>query len=263
MPIDVVGRGLIAQAFGTQAADLPDAIICASGVADSRCTDPSEFLRERELLRGLVRRAIVEDALLVYFSGAPVYGRSVGAHVEMAAALAPQSPYGRHKLACEEMIASSRARYLVLRLPNVVGPGGNPNQLIPSLVAQTAAGQVLVRAGATRDLLDVADVVHIVRALIRRGAANRILNVASGVSTPVEQIAELIRSILEVSASVTVVDGGDRQEFSTILVRSILPDYPHFDQDYPATVLQRHVPSIYRALKQREPVGRSQPVDRS
>jgi nucleoside-diphosphate-sugar epimerase len=255
MSVEVVGTGMIARAFESHTAELPPAIICASGVADSRCTDPSAFQRERELVRELARRAVAQDARLVYFSGAPVYGPSTGKHAESDRP-APVSPYGRHKLECEAMIASCGARYLVLRLPNVVGAVGNPNQLLPSLVAQVAAGQVVVRAGATRDLLDVDDVVRVVRALIRRGATDTIVNVASGVSTPVQELAEQIGAILGVSPTFAIVDGGDRQEFSTVLVRSLLSDYPQFDADYPARILTRYVPSIYRALKQGELAGR-------
>jgi NDP-hexose 4-ketoreductase len=247
MTLEVVGTGMIARAFASESADLPDAIVCASGVADSQCTDPTAFLRERELVLELVQRAGIRDVPLIYFSGAPVYGHSAGPHAETSP-VAPRTPYGRHKVVCEELIVASGARHLVLRLPNVVGPAGHPNQLVPSLIAQIAAGHVVVRAGATRDLLDVNDVVSIVGALIRQGTLNLTLNIASGRSTPVEQLAEQIAAILGVSPSVAVVDGGDRQEFSTLRVRTLLADYPRFDPHYPANVLARHVLSIHRAL---------------
>ena len=260
MPIEVVGRGMLARAFEAHAAELPTAIVCASGVADSRCTDPSAFRREIELVRELASRAADRATLLVYFSGAPIYGPTPGRHRESDRA-APESPYGRHKLECEETIAASGARYMVLRLPNVVGPAGNPNQLVPSLVAQVVAGHVLVRSGATRDLLDVDDVVYIVGALVRRGAIDVVLNVASGVSTPVERLADQIAAILGVSPTISSVPGGDRQEFSTDLVRGLIPDYPRFNRDYPAEVLGRYVPSIYRSLEQRGPRSPTRVVD--
>jgi NDP-hexose 4-ketoreductase len=261
MSIDVVGTGMIARAFASHFDDLPNAIICASGVADSGCEDPSAFRRERELILELTRRAISTDSTLIYFSGAPVYGSSTDRHTE-SGPLSPRSPYGRHKVECEDMVVASGARYLILRLPNVVGPVGNPNQLVPSLVAQVAGGHVVVRSGATRDLLDVDDLVRIVGALIRQGTTDTILNVASGVSTSVERLAGQISTILGASPTVAVVDGGDRQEFSTVLVRTVLSDYPRFDQDYPADVLTRHVPSIHRALKPSERAGRLVVVDR-
>jgi NDP-hexose 4-ketoreductase len=254
MTLEVVGTGMIARAFAAHSAELPRGIVCASGVADSQSTDPAAFERERELIRELVDRAADRDAVLVYFSGAPVYGRSDEPHVETGH-VAPETPYGRHKLDCERLIAASGVRYLVLRLPNVVGPVGHPNQLVPSLVAQIVAGHVVVRSQATRDLLDVDDVVSIVEALLRHGTTDTIVNVASGVSTPVERLAGLIATILDRTPTVALVDGGDRQTFSTALVRDLLPDYPAFGAEYPAGVLRRHVPSIHAALQAGRRVG--------
>jgi NDP-hexose 4-ketoreductase len=247
MGLEVVGTGMIARAFASESASLPDAIVFASGVADSQCTDPVAFQRERTLLAELARRAVARKHPLIYFSGAPVYGLASETHAE-SSPVAPQTPYGRHKVECEELIVASGATHLVLRLPNVVGPVGHPNQLVPSLIAQIATGHVVIRAGATRDLLDVQDVVRIVGALIRQRTTNTIINVASGISTPVRQLADEIAAILDVSPAVSIVEGGDRQEFSTVRVRSILGEYPRFEPQYPATVLARYVPSISRAL---------------
>lgn len=248
MPFDVIGRGLLAGAFASAAETGPDAIICASGVSDSQCTDEAAFRREHTLLHDLTRRARARDAILVYFSGAPVYGRVSGLRVEGADAT-PETPYGRHKLECENVVVDSGARHLVLRLPNVVGLGGHPRQLIPSLVAQALSGSVVVKIGATRDLLDVDDLRAIVAALLRHGVDDGIVNVASGISTPVLRLVEVIAAVLRVSPSVTAIDGGDSQEFSTAKVRELLPEYPLFAPDYPVNVLRRRIPAIARALR--------------
>jgi nucleoside-diphosphate-sugar epimerase len=247
MTASVVGSGMVARAFQTAAVDLPDAVICASGVADSRCTDIGAFERERALVADLAERATASGSVLVYLSGAPVYGPGDAVHAETDDP-APVSPYGRHKLACEQLVAASGASFLVLRLPNIVGTGGNPSQLVPSLVAQAASGLVTLREGASRDLLDVMDLVAIVALLLRAQVTDVVVNVASGVSTPIERLAEQVAAILGVSPAVEIVGGGDRQAFSTDLVRSLVPQYPTFDAAYPARVLGRHVPSIHRAL---------------
>ncbi len=244
----MIGGGLLAGAFASAAMTGPDAIICASGVSDSRCTDEYAFQRERTLLHDLTGRARARDAVLVYFSAAPVYGGVRGFRVESEDAT-PETPYGRHKLGCENIVVHSGARYLVLRLPNVVGPGGHPHQLIPSLVAQTLNGSVVIWTAATRDLLDVDDLVAIVAALVRQGIHNEILNVASGVSTPVVRMFEVIVAVLGVSPSVTAIEGGDRQDFCTTKVRDLLLEYPSYAPDYPSTVLRRRVPAIARALR--------------
>ncbi len=246
MSFDVIGRGLLAKAFTSAGATRADAIICASGVSDSQCSDTSAFLRERMLLGHLARRARVEKAVLVYFSAAPVYGQVAGLRVESAEPT-PDTPYGHHKLECETLVGDSGARYLVLRLPNVVGPGGHTRQLIPALVAQALNGSIATRIDATRDLLDVDDLVLIVAALLGRGVCNTILNVASGISTPVPRLVEMIADIIGTFPSVLPIEGGDSQAFSIAKVRRILPEYPRFQPDYPFDVLRRRVPVIAQA----------------
>lgn len=247
---EVIGRGMLALAFRAANPTGPRAIICAAGVADSRCADLGAFGRERDLLLELIGRARSSGSVLVYFSGAPVYGNAEGIRTESDRA-APTTPYGRHKLACEQLVADRTALCLVLRLPNIVGPTGNPSQLVPSLVSQALRGSMAIRTGASRDLLDVDDLVAIVSALVRQGPVPSPLNIASGISVPVSQMAETITSALDVAPAIDAVEGGDRQEFSTAAVRSVLSDYPRFEQDYPFQVLRHRVPSIERSLRQR------------
>ena len=119
--------------------DMPRAIICASGVSDSRCTDESAFRRERALLGELTDRARAGTQSLL-FSGAPVYGRASGLRVEAEDAT-PETPYGRHQLECEGLIAGSGPGRLVLRLPNIEGAGRSSTTTpFPSLVRQTLNG---------------------------------------------------------------------------------------------------------------------------
>jgi len=248
VPFEVIGSGLLARAMALAVGAGPDAIVCASGVADSTCTDESAFVRERALLHDLTRRTRARGAVLVYFSGAPVYGNAADLRFEDGDAT-PATPYGRHKLRCESLVVESGSRHLILRLPNVVGPGGHPRQLIPSLVSQAFNGSVAIKLGATRDLLDVDEVGAIVAALLRHGVDNKILNVASGVSTPVIRLVEVISAVLRVSPSVAMIEGGDRQEFSTAKLRELLVDYPTFAPDYPVRVLEHRVPEIARSLR--------------
>ncbi len=70
-------------------------------------------------------------------------------------------------------------------------------QLIPSLVTQAVRGSVIVRSGATRDLLDVDDLISITAGLLQVGPATTPMNIASGASTPVTQLVSQINKVLE------------------------------------------------------------------
>jgi nucleoside-diphosphate-sugar epimerase len=244
----VEGRGMIAAAFlaGRPAIG---ATIFARGVADSTMVDPVEYARELVTLDDAVRSAAAIGQPLVYFSSAPVYGQFNGHAFAESEEPAPVTAYGRHKLSCEAIVRASPGPSLILRLPNVIGPGGNPHQLIPALVRQVTAGFVTVLDGAARDVLDVDDLVSIVARLVAGDAPARLadhdrtVNVASGICTPVSAIVSEIASILGRDPDVDLLPGGEPQRFSTDRLRALGVD-PPAGSDYLARILARRVPVI-------------------
>ena len=119
----------------------------------------------------------------MYFVGAPIYG-DFREPVNEQTPIAPISPYGIHQARTEERIRAHRASHLLIRVPNVVGSGGNRHQLIPSLLRQALDGAVVIQDRAERDLIGVDDVVGAVRALLVAGVVNRTVIVASGSRPP-------------------------------------------------------------------------------
>jgi nucleoside-diphosphate-sugar epimerase len=244
---------MLASAFLSRQPEL-EATIFARGVADSTSVDRAAYARELTTLEDALDAAATAGHPLVYFSSAPVYGRFNGHAMLESDEPAPVTPYGRHKLACEELVRSSPGSTLVLRLPNVVGPGGNPNQLIPSLVRQVLAGRVTILAAAARDLLDVDDVVTLTTRLVAADAPRRLadgdrtVNVASGICTPVTDIVAEIAAILGRDPLVELVDGGEAQHFSIARLRG-LAGAVAVGPRYVAMTLARHVPVIAEALE--------------
>ncbi len=261
----VEGRGLLAAGFLERGLEI-DATLFARGVADSTCVDEAEYERESSMLREAVEAAAGRRHPLVYFSSAPVYGRFDGREVAETDPPRPTSTYGRHKLACEAIVRSSTGPSLVLRLPNVVGPGGHPNQLVPSLVRQVLAGRVMVLEGASRDVLDVDDLVVITTRLLdggapeRLAATNRTLNVASGICTPVGELVHRIASILDRQPTLDTVQGGEAQRFSIVRLEGLIGELD-LGSDYLENVLSRRVPEI-AAMMAAVPVGAVVPAAR-
>jgi nucleoside-diphosphate-sugar epimerase len=238
----VDGGGLLASAFVRHGSpDLP-VLVFARGVSDSATTDEAAYDRERAELVEALGRAAAQRVTFVHFAGAPIYGDFDKAVTE-GAALLPRTRYGRHQVECESIVRDSGVRFLLLRLPNAVGPGGNPSQLVPSLVRQARAGRVRIRDGAARDLIDVEDVVTLTERLVGAGVAGTVVNVASGVSVTAEAIVSEIATILGAAVIVDRVPGGDAQRFS--IERLLAWAGPlAFDDEYPLRVLRRYVPII-------------------
>jgi hypothetical protein len=233
----VDGDGLLGRAFAREASEQPSAYVFARGVADSTCRDPAPYARERAMLADGLELAASRGLTFVYFSGAPIFG-SFDAPVDERTQIRPITDYGVHQAAAERMIEDHRARHLLVRLPNVVGPSGNPHQLLPALLAQVRSGTVDVQDGAERDLIAVEDVVRLVRALLATDIADRTVVVASGISTPVRDIVAWLSSDLSLTPVTRCVSGGTSQRFRTDLLRSLVPGGVAFRPDYARSVVR-------------------------
>lgn len=245
----VDGSGLLGRAFlaarVAAAARSDAAYIFARGVADSTCRDPEPYIRERTHLEAALAQASLDGATLVYFSGAPIYGR-FGEPVDERTAIAPTTPYGIHQARAEDAIRAHPARHLIIRLPNVVGLGANEHQLMPALVRQARGGTVTVQDRAERDLIDVDDVVRAVLALLDAGVVDRTVVVASGISTPVRDLAAWVASDLGIEPRFERQPGGERQRFHIGELRSLVPDAVDHDPGYARDVVRRFVRGVAR-----------------
>lgn len=234
------GTGLIAQAFRRGIQSEAHAYLFARGVANSSCVDEEAYERERIMLTSAIGECRESGRKLIYLSGAPIHGTFVGPVTEETMPK-PITRYGRHQADCEELIAASRVPYLVLRLANIVGSDANPDQLVPSLVSQIRRGHVVVHGRAGRDLLNVQDLVRLTNSFIQVGTAHRVVNVASGICSPVPDIVRWLMELLPASAQVDLVDTGEEQRFETGLLRRVLGPAAVFSPEYPREVLAHYV----------------------
>jgi UDP-glucose 4-epimerase len=114
----------------------------------------------------------------------------------------PETPYGRTKKLAEEIVARSGVTWSVFRLFNVYGPGDYPGRyrnLIPNMMRAAASAEQPLRvfgADATRDFNYVDDVVRLL--LSPERAADRIVNIGSGIETPVLTVARVIQRLFGV-----------------------------------------------------------------
>ncbi len=160
----IIGNGLIAQLFREN--DSEDVVFFASGVSNSLETDKKAFLREENLLRKTIEEN--PEKLFIYFSTCSIYDSSKN-----------DSPYVNHKLRMERWIEELCPRYLILRVSNAVGKGGNPNLLMNYLVNSVLQErEITVHSLAKRNLIDAEDVKSITLALIYKAQFNRIINLA-------------------------------------------------------------------------------------
>lgn len=190
----IVGDGLIASLFYNF--DREDIIFFASGVSNSLETKEEEFLREENLIRKTIKEN--PNKVFLYFSTCSIYDSSK-----------TESHYVLHKLKMEQIIAQLCPQYLVLRLSNAVGKGGNPNLLINYLVRSVKSGEAInIHTEATRNLIDTEDIRNIVLNLVEQKNFNKIINVAYPENYTIIEILQIIEKFFNIKTNLNLIKAG-------------------------------------------------------
>ncbi len=145
----------------------------------------------------------------LFVSTAAVYGDPESLPMPLSESLlvAPTSPYAASKVAAEQAVLEwgrrTGIRAMVARPSNHTGPGQSDHYFLPSMahqITRVARGEtVSIKTGdlnVSRDFTHVDDVVAAYRALLDRGIAGGVYNVASGRSQP---LTELLDGLIRVS----------------------------------------------------------------
>lgn len=202
----IVGNGLIASLFTE--CDQENIIFFASGVSNSLETKKEEFLREENL----IKKTIIENPnkVFIYFSTCSIYDSSKA-----------ESQYVLHKLKMEQIIIQLCPQYLILRLSNAVGNGGNPNLLMNYLVRSVKNNEIInVHTKATRNLIDVEDIKNITNQLIDKQYFNKIINIAYPENYTIIEILEIMEKFYQTKLYLNLVKSGSGYGIDTHDVES-------------------------------------------
>ncbi len=190
----IVGKGLIASLFTDS--DREDVVLFASGVSNSLETRESEFLREENLILDTI--AENPGKIFIYFSTCSIYDSSKTG-----------SDYVLHKLKMEQLIKNRCSKYLILRVSNAVGKGGNPNLLMNYLIRSVKNNETInVHTKATRNLIDAEDILNITLHLIDEKNLNKIINVAYVYNYAIIEILEIIEQFYNQKLDLNLIKSG-------------------------------------------------------
>lgn len=196
----IIGNGLIASLF--KDSDREDVVFFASGVSNSLETNPAQFLREENLIIKTIEEN--PEKTFIYFSTCSIYDSSKTG-----------SDYVLHKLKMEQIIKNTVEKYVILRVSNAVGKGGNPNLLMNYLVRSAHSGEtVSVHTKATRNLIDAEDVKNITLSLLAGNNLNRIVNVAYIWNYTIIEILEIIETFFHLSLNLNLIREGSGYEIN-------------------------------------------------
>jgi nucleoside-diphosphate-sugar epimerase len=252
--VEVVGRGFLARYLNEAFEDrYPNVTVIAAGVTKTLAAAVADFDREANLVYDVARHCRRQGRTVVFFSTSSdgMYGAPDSPGHEDGAVF-PTTPYGRHKLGIEAVLARCGARWLTVRLSHVVGAGQQPHQLVPALTTQIGTGTVTVHQGVHRDLIDVRHVVAALDRLLANEVSDQIVNVASGYPERVERIVTEIERRIGSTAHHELIPKPNavRTVISTARLRSVFPDWDDFGfgPHYLPPLLDRYVGPVRAAV---------------
>ena len=140
----------------------------------------------------------------VQTSTSEVYGTAQYVPIDERHPLVGQSPYSASKIAADQLAYSFFAAFdlpvVILRPFNTFGPRQSQRAVIPTIIAQIAAGSRTLRLGAThptRDFTHVADTVDgFLLAAITEGIEGETINLGTGHEIAIGDLARLIAGIM-------------------------------------------------------------------
>ncbi|MBB4806605.1 nucleoside-diphosphate-sugar epimerase [Chryseobacterium defluvii] len=190
----IIGSGLIANSLKN--IDSEDMLYFASGVSNSLETRDSEFEREFSLLKQCIEE--YDGKKLVYFSTLSIYDQSK-----------QDSHYVLHKQELENYIKNNVEAYLILRVGNIVGNGGNPNTLFNFLKNQISSNNTFVlHKKARRLLIDIDDIAKFLAHNCTE-IHNQTINLAFPYYYDLKEIIDAVEKQINKNAAYNEVDEGD------------------------------------------------------
>jgi len=162
-----------------------------------------------QILLDAIREAPVERFILI--SSSEVYGTAERAPMDEEHPLNPRSPYAATKAGADRLAYAYHVTYglpiVIVRPFNNYGPRQHPEKAIPRFITQALRDEPLTVHGdghASRDWLYVDDDAEAIEAVIAApidAVAGEVLNVATGIDIPVDDIADLVLDALGKSGS--------------------------------------------------------------
>ena len=188
----VIGNGLIGREFDKQAAIFsPNVLILAAGVSDSRSQNKSEFQREMNLVRHYSAESKRNGYRVVYISTYSVNEN-------------PENPsmYVQNKMACEKVILDSSDDNVIVRLTNVIGIGGNDNNILNFLIRTVKNNQhFTVWEKAQRNFVAAELTPRFVKFILKKNGPKRTFELVSPVSYYIEEIVKILEDHLNIKAN--------------------------------------------------------------
>ena len=171
----------------------------AAGVSNSLCNDKSLFKKDKDKIIDFSKK-IPKNHTLLYFSTCSVYDPSRNNNL-----------YVKHKLNIENFIKDNFQKFLIVRLPEVVGKNSNEHTLVNFFYNKIKNKDKFdLWSNANRSIIDIEDVIKILIHFISNNKLdkNQTINIANPNKNSPIDIVTILESIIRIKADYNLVEKG-------------------------------------------------------
>lgn len=189
----IIGKGMIANRFMSRYKDDSNVIIFASGVSDSTEKNEELYNREKILLNEVIEKN--SSKKFVYFSSIMVLSGM-------------ESEYLKHKIKIENLIKERCKEYLIIRLPQILGDGGNKKNIANHFNSSVKNDIALkIQKNTIRSIIDVDDLFGITSECIDK-INNEIVNLSYIEKINIYDLAKLFYKIHNKNENIIEMEQG-------------------------------------------------------
>jgi nucleoside-diphosphate-sugar epimerase len=147
--------------------------------------------------------------------------------------------YYNHKLNMESLIIKKSKRFLIFRLPQVIGNNGNVKNIFNFFINSIKNDELLkLKINTQRSLIDIDDIFKIVIYCIDK--SNQIINISHIEKVYVDYLVKTISESLNKSAKIEYIDGEPLMYFKN---SPIVDEYiSYIDKtDYTKKIIEKYI----------------------
>ena len=184
----IIGNGFIAQNFQNKIKIIKKLklAIFASGVSNSLTSNNYDFLREKKKIANYKNK--INNKTLVYISSCGVFDPSRN-----------QKPYFLHKIEMENLVKNNFKKFIIIRLPEIIGLSLNKNNLINFLYSKIKNNKKFtLYFNSKRNILDINDAIKLSLAYIEKKMSEKKINFEVNVANRKFYLVSKIVSAIEV-----------------------------------------------------------------
>lgn len=153
---NIIGDGFLAKNFSKIKTHIKKSnyIIFAAGISNSKTNSKNKLKREIKIFKEFANKYYFKS--IVYISTADISDN-----------LKKKNLYVKNKIAIENLIKKKFKKYIILRLPQIIGNSKNKKTLINYFFQSIKRGKkILVFNNVKRNILDVDDVIKVLKIIL-------------------------------------------------------------------------------------------------